>query len=196
MALVGQRINNMQNRGLIRFIFEEKHSPGFMYYFVQSLNEYGLSSLDRNAGLFALPSELTEAGLSLQLCSYSQPGLPSPGAYLEVTWPDEFKEPSSQYYSDYCSNSGVILAVLREFGLKVDLLATTGNLHIDMTNFDPRYSPIVKLYADALMRSADGYSDRRYQLPQPIHFPKLRLPAQLQPWEQPGLLLAPNMSAR
>ncbi|CBY38142.1 unnamed protein product [Oikopleura dioica] len=195
LSLIGQRANNMAQRGLIRFIFEEKHSPGFMHYFAQALNSYGLSTLDRNAALFALPTTLNDDGLSLQMCTYAQPGLCSPGVYLEVAWPAEFKELGSTYYNDYCANSSQILAILREFGFTAELLGTNGNVYVDMSNFNQNYASVLYLYADNMMRSADGYHDRRYQTPPPVHFPKLRLPAQLQSAHRPGVMLEPNLPA-
>ena len=186
----------MAQRGLVRYVFEEKHSPGWSYYFAKAFSEYGLTSLDRNAGLFALPSELVDNGLASQLCLYSHPGLTASGVYLEVAWPGEFIIPGSQYYDDYCANSGIVISILREFGYRVAIQATTGNILIDMSEFNRRYTSITSLYADALMRAEEGYSDRRYPLPKRIHYPVLSLPGQLVPVDQPGFVMRSNMTQR
>ncbi|CBY33060.1 unnamed protein product [Oikopleura dioica] len=190
LALIGQRAVNMLNRGLVRFLSEEKHSPGFNHFFTKAYGGLGFSTLDVNCGLYALPTELVDGGQVLQMTLYSQPGYNTPGCYLRVHWPLEFKTVGSTHYLEYVEQSSVLLTVLRIFGFTTEVLPADGDIVIDMSVFDESLAPLLAPYADTLLRAEDGYLQRRYPLPERIYYPPHQLPDELQPAAGPAIMRA------
>ncbi len=180
----------MLNRGLVRFLAEDKHSPGYSHFFTKGFGALGFSSLDVNCGLYALPTELVDGGQVLQMTLYSQPGYNTPGCYLRVHWPLEFKTVGSTHYLEYVEQSSVLLAVLRAFGFIAEVLPADGDIVVDMSVFDEAMATLLAPYADTLLRAEDGYLQRRYQLPERIYYPPHQLPDVLQPAGGPPIMRA------
>ena len=194
LSLVGRRAMNLHKRGVIRSLHEEKHSPGFSYLSHRDLGRTGTTTLDSNVALYALPSELAEGGLSSQMQCYSHYGFPTAGACLTIHWPEPVKVPGHEQYLDYLERSTSVCALLNVFGIPTQFLHTTGDLIVDLSLADMRYTPLTHLYAFSIMAGQENYVNRRYPLPQEPHYPTLELPQALQPAGREGFVMTRVMN--
>ncbi|CBY07096.1 unnamed protein product [Oikopleura dioica] len=183
---LSRRLQNSLTRSTLRTAYESKHSPGFHHTYTAPLEHTGATSLDANLLFHASSHDLSgpSVGIGPRLMLYSHPILPLSGQFLRIVFPEECKEPGT------------------DFELRCEFLDSCGDVCVEMSSeLDPRRALQFHLYAFHLlsastyMREFPGVLSRPQQIPDDIELPAdLCPPGQLvilrgvMPDEEVGLL--------